>query len=262
MLVCYSFFLASKKIIFSLALKTEVVTEQLTIFEFGIFQGITPKEISHQAWNKNGGKEAPGILQIIQQFNEITYWVATEVVSEKDFKRRVSIITHFINIAEHCKNILNFNTMMEILVGLMLGPVQRLKSTWESVPSSVISTYKKLSSLIDNRKNYFNYRDALKIAKKSRIETLPIFPYVGLYLKDLTFIEDGNDNFTDKENKFINFEKMAMIANIFVEFQTYQENIYLFEPLPLALNWLKNQKNIIKDDILLFSLSKDCEKNK
>ena len=233
----------------------------MTKFEFQVFQGITPKEISHQAWNKSGGKEAPGILQIIQQFNQITYWVATEVVSEKDLKKRVSIITHFINIAEHCKNIFNFNTMMEILVGLMLGPVQRLKASWEAVPSSVLSSYKKLSSLIDNRKNYFNYREALKSAKKS-LETVPTFPYVGLYLKDLTFIEDGNDNFLDKQKNIINFEKMVMIANIFIDFQTYQENLYLFEKLPHTSNWLQNNKKIIKDDIQLFGLSKECEKNK
>ena len=190
-----------------LALEVEMAAEQLTLLEFAKFQKITPKEMSHQAWSK--GKDAPNILDIISQFNEITYWVATEVVREKDLKKRASIITHFISIADHCRTHCNFNTMMEILVGLALGPVQRLKATWEAVPKSAETTYKKLCQLIDNRKNYFNYREALKASKQ--IPQACVFPYIGLYLKDLTFIEDGNDNFTDKNKTIINFEKKGLV---------------------------------------------------
>jgi len=50
------------------------------------------------------------------------------------------------------------------------------------------------------QKNFGNYRDALKMASP------PCIPFLGLYLTDLTFIEDGNKNHLGN-GEFINFDK-------------------------------------------------------
>lgn len=49
-----------------------------------------------------------------------------------------------------------------------------------------------------------NLRDALHRTDP------PCIPYLGMYLSDLTFIEEGTPNFTD--NGLLNFAKMRMVS--------------------------------------------------
>ena len=39
----------------------------------------------------------------------------------------------------------------------------------------------------------------------------PTIPYLGIYLSDLTYIEEGTPNFSDKG--LLNFSKMRMVGN-------------------------------------------------
>jgi hypothetical protein len=48
----------------------------------------------------------------------------------------------------------------------------------------------------------------------------------GTYLSDLTFIEDGNPDFT-KTNQ-INFQKRELVYNVIAEVGTYQQTAYNF----------------------------------
>jgi RasGEF domain len=44
---------------------------------------------------------------------------------------RVTSLKRFIAIAQYCRALGNFNSMMEIVVGLSLGPISRLKQLWK-----------------------------------------------------------------------------------------------------------------------------------
>lgn len=229
------------------------VAEQLTMIEFEAFQRITPFEVSHQRWSKNKGEKSPNVMNLIDSFNKTTYWVATEVCNQSIPEQRMLVIQKMIEIAERCEQIHNYQTLMEILVGLSMGPVSRLTQTWEMLSKEKTQCFKKLSKLIDNRKNYDNYRKVLKEA------SLPCFPYVGLSLKDLTFIEDGNENYLDAQKKVINWSKMSMIASIFGDLQKFQQNPYDFEIKPKLSSWLLKGKYVVQDDNMLYQMSNACQ---
>lgn len=61
---------------------------------------------------------------------QVSYWVATEIVLTPNLKERVRMLAKFVTIADYCKTFNNWNTLMEIMIGLNLGCVQRLKKTW------------------------------------------------------------------------------------------------------------------------------------
>jgi hypothetical protein len=53
-------------------------------------------------------------------------------------------------------------------------------------------------------------------------------------LKDLTFIEDGNESFLDGKKIVINWQKMHMIGQLLGEVQKFQQVAYDFELKPHA----------------------------
>jgi hypothetical protein len=64
-------------------------------------------------------------------------------------------------------------------------------------------TLEKLQKLVSADGRFRNLRDALHRCDP------PCIPYLGLYLTDLSFIEEGTPTFT--EDNLINFSKMRMV---------------------------------------------------
>lgn len=63
--------------------------------------------------------------------------------------------------------------------------------------------------------SYKNYRTTIQSVQP------PCVPYIGVYLLDLTYIEDGNpDNLGNR----INFSKRTMVSRVIQQLQQYQEN--------------------------------------
>jgi hypothetical protein len=85
-----------------------------------------------QAWSKPNKEElAPHIVLMIKRFNLVSSWVATEILKSDKLADRVLKVKRFLNIAKHCRDIENFNGVMEILAGLQNASIHRLKKTWD-----------------------------------------------------------------------------------------------------------------------------------
>lgn len=78
-----------------------------------------------------------------------------------------------------------------------------------------------MKSATDHNRNYADYRANLKKAQ------LPVLPFLGLFLTDLTFTDDGNQDIRSG-GKLINFDKFAKTAKIIQDVIRYQA------PYPLA----------------------------
>jgi son of sevenless len=72
---------------------------------------------------------------------------------------------------------------MEIVSGLNLTPVYRLRKTWDAVPRKYITIYEQLTALMAPKGNFKVYREEL------HTKDPPCVPFLGRYLTDLTFIE-------------------------------------------------------------------------
>lgn len=42
--------------------------------------------------------ESPCVIRMISRFNQVSMWVASEIVSEHDYRKRVDLVEHFIRI--------------------------------------------------------------------------------------------------------------------------------------------------------------------
>ncbi len=136
---------------------------------------------------------------------------------QERLKDRVAIVVRLIQIGKDLIDIHNFNSAMAILAGLNNASVTRLKFTWAEVPKASKKIKEQIEALLDTAGSYKNYRTALK-------STLPpLIPYLGIYLSDLTFIEDGNPNML---GPLINFHKRRLVYRVISEIQQCQQQAY------------------------------------
>jgi len=109
---------------------------------------------------------------------------------------------------------------MEVYGGLQLWSVSRL--------SKIYKLPKKFTTMINEIEEFASPKDNSAYLRKHISYNLklgiPTIPYVGLMLKDLTFIEDGNLDFV-KDN-LVNIDKISMIGIKLKELDGFQKMPY------------------------------------
>jgi len=194
-------------------------------------------------------KVAPNIQKMINRFNQVSLWVATEIVETEDLKLRAVILNRFIFIAQRCRELNNFNAVMEILSALQSASVHRLRQTWDLLPPKTWEIFQSFLTLLEPEGNFLNYREALRIARHKG----PVVPYLGLYLTDLVFIEDGNPDFIPG-TKLHNFAKLNLLSAIIRDMQSYQDTPYCLETVESIRIYLLD-KPVVENEDDLYKLS-------
>jgi len=200
------------------------MARQLTIRFFDIYKKIKHTEFFGQSWIKSSSS-SENILKMINFFNEVSLWVSTTVLLATKIRDRVKIMETFIKIAAASRELNNFHLLMAILSAFFSSPLLRLKWTKEKLSKRTKQILKSLEELMSMEKAFKNYRSALKNAEA------PCIPYIGVYLTDLVFIEDGNPNLVGKR---MNFVKQKYIYNIVSTVQRYQKfpyNLAIVQPI-------------------------------
>ncbi|KAJ6252046.1 hypothetical protein M0813_14594 [Anaeramoeba flamelloides] len=225
-------------------------SRQLTLFEMKLFQKIQLRELLNKSWSKKDPKLTPNILKTIRRFNETTLSFVTTILSTEKVKQRANVIKSLLKIAKCCREIGNYNSIMEIVGTLHNASVRRLSKTWKHLLEEENNLFETLTSLISTRGNYSNFRKDVK-----QRNGMPILPYIGVYLTDLTFIEDGNPG---KINGLINFSKQRQIAHVIHEIRKFQEIPFHFKEIPQMQEYLLNLK-FEPDENLLYDMSLKLE---
>lgn len=224
---------------------------QLCLVEQELYRAIRPRECLNQAWNHKTQKEtaAPNVLAMIRRFNRVSSWVTTTVVKKDTVEERSKVLQRMIVIAQHCRELHNYNAVQEILSGLSASPCHRLKHTWAALDQKTNQTLANLRKDLSNDCNFQSLRNVLKT------ESSPAIPYLGMYLTDLTFIEDGNPDML--QGGLINFAKRRRIAGVIREIQQYQNAPYHLEVVKPIFDWLKDIEGL--DDAQAYALSLAAE---
>ncbi|RDA87530.1 hypothetical protein CP532_1635 [Ophiocordyceps camponoti-leonardi (nom. inval.)] len=201
---------------------------QLTIIESRLYGKIKAAECLNKTWQKKvpeGDPDpAPNVKALILHSNQMTNWVAEMILAQMDVKKRVVVIKHFVAVADKCRGLNNFSTLTSVISALGTAPIARLKRTWDQVPQRTQVTLETMRQLMASTRNFGEYREALHAANP------PCIPFFGVYLTDLTFIEDGIPSIIKKTN-LINFAKRAKTAEVIRDIQQYQNVGYSLQPV-------------------------------
>ena len=87
----------------------------------------------------------------------------------------------------------------------------------------------------------------------------PCIPYLGVFLTDLTFIEDGNHDYVSDSKVLINFDKRRKISMVIRDIQQYQQTPYCLEGVPFIQDYLRKAEFWEENEIYDASLKVEAK---
>uniref|UniRef100_A0AAY4BYS7 Ras-specific guanine nucleotide-releasing factor 2 n=1 Tax=Denticeps clupeoides TaxID=299321 RepID=A0AAY4BYS7_9TELE len=220
------------------------LAEQITLLDHIVFRSIPYEEFLGQGWMKNDKTErTPYIMKTSQHFNDMSNLVASQIMTHTDVGSRANSIEKWVAVADICRCLNNYNGVLEITSALNRSAIYRLKKTWAKVCKQTKALMDKLQKPVSSEGRFKNLRETLKNCNP------PCVPYLGMYLTDLAFIEEGTPNFT--EEGLVNFSKMRMV--------TVDTNQPKQRPLFFQVTQYLMDKTLIMDEDTLYDLSLKIE---
>jgi son of sevenless len=232
------------------------IARQMTLIEYGMYRRIEPKECLGNAFlKKDKATRAPHIVSMTRHFNDTSRWVIETILGETDLRKRRDTMRKFIEIADALRQINNYNGVNEVTSGLNNASIYRLKQTWALVPSQTKGKFDELDKLVQHP--YTNLRKALQSSNP------PCVPYVGVYLTDLTFIEEGNkDLMSGPSGELINLNKRRKVAKVLLDMRTYQQTPYHFEEVEALVHYIRSLSPHSDEELYQLSLRVEPRKPK
>lgn len=144
---------------------------------------------------------------------------------------------------------------MAIRSALDSASIIRLKKTWDHLSLKYKVIWETIQKATDSQRNFAEYRQRLKKANA------PCLPFLGIYLTDMTFIDDGNPDCRTSPNgkQLINFNKYVKMAKILNEINHFQVP-YKFIEVEEIQGYIKTTlQKVQQDDELFYARSLKCE---
>jgi RasGEF domain/RasGEF N-terminal motif len=224
------------------------LARQFTIKESKIFCAVLPEELVGQELTKRKSSGAVNVKALSSLSSVMTAWVADSIMSEEsDPKRRAAIIKQWIKVCSKCRALNNYSSMYNIFCALESTSIKRLNKTWPLLGAKYKETMDSMAHLTDVARNHAAYRTEL------RQRVPPCLPFMGLYLTDLTFVDEGNPgsrpvpDAPEGAPPLINFDKHIKTARIISDIQRFQIP-YRLQEVPEIQSWIDAQLARVKQN--------------
>ena len=206
--------------------KTEEIGDELISVTKKLLKKIEKKELYRAIYlKKDKNIESPNVIENINNFNKLTFFIIEDIISYDNASDRAKIIDKWIQVADYCKSKKDYNDCIAINSALNSFIIQGLELTNKELKSKTITMINSIKKFCSCFGNYKYIREEIKNLDDNKDY---YFPYLGMMLRDITFFEESSKYLMEEE--LINFEKIEKIQNI-------MENNFRF----------KNVKNIDED---------------
>jgi len=170
-------------------------------------------------------------------------WCVTEVLQCSDVHLRKNVIRRLLLLAVESEKLNNFDCTTAVVAALQNACVFRLKKSWEDIGKEYEEMHASLQSYVIS--------NPAKIREKLKSVSPPCIPYLGLYLTDLTYLEE----MPDKYENLINFSKYQKIADTIYEIQQFNNDLYQYKLHPEFQTFISNYEVIPDKDLYSLSVS-------
>ena len=188
--------------------------EHVTLLESDMYLQITPAEIL--AYSRDKGTVSPHLSKMIEIFNGLSSWLILQIVGLPLLRDRVVALTNAVLLARELFALHNFSGVSIVMAALGNSAVRRLKRTWSELAPDAQQALADLEERFRPEKSFRAYRELLVSTPP------PYIPYLGIFLTDLTFLDDGNKSFLDAARRTINMAKFHKVFDLLSQIQNSQ----------------------------------------
>ena len=153
--------------------------------------------------------KSPNVIENINNFNKLTFFIIEDIISYDCASDRAKIIDKWIQVAEYCKEQRDFNDCIAINSALNSYIITGLALTNKELKYKTNNLIKSIGKFCSCYGNYKYIREEIKILDNNEEY---FYPYLGMMLRDITFLEESSKYLVDGEN--INFDKIEIVNNI------------------------------------------------
>ncbi|XP_007452073.1 PREDICTED: protein very KIND [Lipotes vexillifer] len=172
------------------------------------------------------------LLQLLRSADDVSTWVAAEIVTSHTSKLQVNLLSKFLLIAKSSYEQRNFATAMQILGGLEHPAVQQ-SPAWRILPAKIAEVMEELKAV-----EVFLKSDSLCLMEGRRFRTQPTLPSAHLLAMHIQQLETGGFTMTNGAHRW---SKLRNIAKVASQVHAFQENPYTFAPDPKLQSHLKQR---------------------
>lgn len=223
----------------------EDIATQLTLMTHEVFTALKPDELLDQrfASSKRHLGLAPHVAQLILGSNHLAAFVGDTVLTTDEqatLRHRKHLLRFWLRVAKALYTQGDLNCVVTIMLALQSRKILRLRKVWEMLSPKSLATFEELGVLTTPERNFSTYRreqKALLAAER------PCIPYIGLFLSDLTLLDEGNprDIPLSQERKGINIDRYLRSCKIIATLQKFQGHAVLrdLQPNSSLQSWLR-----------------------
>ncbi|XP_037661041.1 LOW QUALITY PROTEIN: kinase non-catalytic C-lobe domain-containing protein 1 [Choloepus didactylus] len=172
------------------------------------------------------------LLQLLRNAEDVSTWVAAEIVTSHSSKLQVNLLSKFLLIAKSCYEQRNFATAMQILGGLEHLAV-RQSPAWRILPAKIAEVLEELKAV-----EVFLKSDSLCLMEGRRFRAQPTIPSARLLAMHIQQLETGGFTMTNGAHRW---SKLRNIAKVVSQVHAFQENPFTFAPDPKLQSCLKQR---------------------
>ncbi|XP_039626588.1 kinase non-catalytic C-lobe domain-containing protein 1 [Polypterus senegalus] len=161
------------------------------------------------------------LLQLLRYADNISNWVAAEIVICDTTKMQTSLLSKFLLIGKLCYETRNFATAIQILTGLENVIVRQLPA-WKNLTTKVSEIMEELKAV-----QVFLKSDNLCLMEGDRFKKLPTIPSAHVLAMHVQQLEIGALTMANGAYKW---PKLRNIAKVVSQIHAFQDHLYTFAP--------------------------------
>ncbi len=193
---------------------------------------------------KNKDKTSPNVMENIDKFNRLTFFIIQDILSYDFAKDRGKIMEKWIKIADYCRGRKDYNDCVAINSALNNYIITGLKKTNNELNKEKKDLLKQISRFCRYQGNYKKLREDMKNLGPTDFYV----PYLGMILKDIAFYEENSKYLVN--DVLINFEKLENVQMAVSEFFNFKNTIDKENPsIPEELNFFEKLEDLKESDM-------------